>query len=167
MFIYIHILPYYCNWFPCALKVYLCYTVVEVLCMVGCLNFTLLQFLDLIFLNIYTVFIYCLPDGNPVFFMSQPLSGRDIYNCSVTHVRNSEIKQLRLLLFAMLWDIDLIFAMWVYNDKLQIKITFRSGPMIFGRVMALGLWNLVKYLVVTTYFRYVWRYWLGVWYMSV
>jgi hypothetical protein len=27
----------------------------------------------------------------------------------------------------------------VYNDKLQIKLTFRSGPKIFGRVMALGL----------------------------
>jgi hypothetical protein len=42
------------------------------------------------------------------------------------------------LYFAMLWDIDLIFDMWVYNDKLQIKCTFRSGPMIFGRVMALN-----------------------------
>ena len=52
---------------------------------------------------------------------------------SVTHFRNSEIKQLSL------GDIDLIFGMWVYNDELQIKITFRSGPMIFGRVMALGL----------------------------
>jgi len=27
----------------------------------------------------------------------------------------------------------------VYNDELQIKFIFRSGPMIFGRVMALGL----------------------------
>ena len=43
------------------------------------------------------------------------------------------------LFFAMLWDIDLIFGMWVYSDKLQIKFTFRSGPIIFGRVMALGL----------------------------
>jgi hypothetical protein len=48
----------------------------------------------------------------------------------------------------------------VYNDDLQFKFTFRSGPMIFGRVMALGLWNFVKYLVVTTFFRYAWRYWL-------
>ena len=51
----------------------------------------------------------------------------------------------------MLWDIDLIFGqMYVgvlYIDKLQIKFTFRSGPMIFGRIMALGLWNLAKYLV--------------------
>jgi len=39
----------------------------------------------------------------------------------------------------MLGDIDLIIGMWVYNDKLQIKLTFHSGPMIFGRVMALGL----------------------------
>ena len=72
-------------------------------------------------------------------------------------VRNSEIKQLRPLFFAMLWDIDLIFGMWVYK--------LRSGSMIFGWVMALGLWNLVKYLVVTTFFRYAWRYWLdfGIW----
>jgi hypothetical protein len=56
-----------------------------------------------------------------------------------------EIKQLWPLFPAMLWDIDLIFGTWVYNDKLQIKFTFRSGPMIFGRVM----WNKVmttKYL---------------------
>jgi hypothetical protein len=85
---------------------------------------------------------------------------------SVTHVRNSEMKQLWPLFFAMLWDIDLIFGMWVYNDKLQIKFMFRCS-MIFGRIMALGLWNLIKYLVVTTFFRYAWRYWLGFWYMSV
>jgi hypothetical protein len=51
---------------------------------------------------------------------------------------------------AMLGDIDLIFGIWVYNDELQIKFTFRPGPMIFGRIMALGLWNLAIYLVVTT-----------------
>jgi hypothetical protein len=33
----------------------------------------------------------------------------------------------------------LIFGIWVYNDELLIKFTFRSGTMIFGRVMALGL----------------------------
>ena len=38
----------------------------------------------------------------------------------------------------MLGDIDLIFGIWVYNDELQIKFTFRSGPIIFGRVMVLG-----------------------------
>jgi hypothetical protein len=78
---------------------------------------------------------------------------------SVTHVRNSEIKQLLTLFFAMLWDIDLIFGMWVYSDKLQIEFTFRSGPMIMAR----GLWNLAKYLVVTTFFHYAWRYWFLVW----
>jgi hypothetical protein len=26
----------------------------------------------------------------------------------------------------------------MYNDELQIKFTFRSGPIIFGRVMVLG-----------------------------
>ena len=45
--------------------------------------------------------------------------------------------------------------MWVYNDKLQIKFTFRSGPMIFGQVMALGLRNFAKYLVVTLFFTMV------------
>ena len=58
----------------------------------------------------------------------------------------------------MLGDIDLIFGMCMYNDKLQIKFTFRCGPMIFGRVMALGLGNLPKYLVVTTLFHYDLRY---------
>jgi hypothetical protein len=48
-----------------------------------------------------------------------------------------------------------------------LKIPYDTGPMIFGRVMAVGLWNLAKYLVVTTFFRYAWRYWLDVWYMSV
>jgi hypothetical protein len=41
--------------------------------------------------------------------------------------------------FTMLGDIDLIFGIYVYNDELQIKFTFRSGPMIVGLVMALGL----------------------------
>ena len=43
------------------------------------------------------------------------------------------------LFFAMLGEIDLMFGIRVYSDELQIKFTFRSGPMIFGRVMALGL----------------------------
>jgi hypothetical protein len=95
---------------------------------------------------------------------------------SVTHVRNSEIKQLSPLFFAMFeqriiipcfWDVDFIFGIWVYNDKLQIKLTFRSGPMIFGRVMVLGLWNLAKYLVVTTFFGYELRYWFDFWHENV
>jgi hypothetical protein len=55
----------------------------------------------------------------------------------------------------MLWDIDLLFGMRVYSDKLQIEYTFRSGPMIFGRVMALGLWNLAKtyYASFELYYR--------------
>jgi hypothetical protein len=36
----------------------------------------------------------------------------------------------------MLGDIDLMFGILVYNDELQIKCTFRSDPMISGRVMA-------------------------------
>ena len=72
------------------------------------------------------------------FIMSPPLSDRDIY--SVIHVCNSEIKLLRPLFFAMLLVIDLIFGMCVYNDKLQIKFTFRCGPMIFGRVLDFEIW---------------------------
>jgi hypothetical protein len=64
----------------------------------------------------------------------------------------------------MLGDIDLMFGIWVYNDELQVKFTFRSGPMIFGRVKALGLRNLAKYLVVTTLFHYDLRYWLDFWF---
>ena len=71
---------------------------------------------------------------------------------SVTHVRNSEIKQMSPLFSAMLWDIDLIFGMWVYNHKLQIKFEIRSGWMIFGQLTVVGLWNLTIYLVVTTFF---------------
>jgi hypothetical protein len=74
---------------------------------------------------------------------------------------------LSLLFFTMLGDIDLMFGIWVYNDELQIKFTFHSGPMIFGRFMALGLWNLAKYLVVSTLFHYDLRYWLDFWYESV
>jgi len=43
----------------------------------------------------------------------------------------------------MLGDIDLIFGIWMYNDELQIKFTFSSGPMIFGQLTAVELCNLV------------------------
>ena len=51
--------------------------------------------------------------------------------------------------FAMFGDIDLMFGIWVYNDELQIKITFRSCPMILGRAMVLGLWNVANILEPT------------------
>ena len=60
--------------------------------------------------------------------MSRPVAG----TYSVAHVRNSEIKQLSPLFFVMIWDIDLIFGMWMYrymyNDKLrdQIYVSFLS-----------------------------------------
>ena len=65
------------------------------------------------------------------------------------------VSSLTVLVFAIHGDIDLIFGIWVYlwYDELQIKFTFHSGPMVFGRIMALGLWNLAKYLVVTTLFH--------------
>jgi hypothetical protein len=34
--------------------------------------------------------------------------------------------------FTMIWDIDLIFGMWVYNVELLIKFEFRSDWMILG-----------------------------------
>jgi hypothetical protein len=34
--------------------------------------------------------------------------------------------------FTMLGDIDLIVGIQVYNDEIQIKFTFHSGPIIFG-----------------------------------
>jgi hypothetical protein len=49
---------------------------------------------------------------------------------SVAHVRNSEINSCDHFFSVMLWDIDLIFGMWVYNDKLQISFAFRSSPWI-------------------------------------
>ena len=54
------------------------------------------------------------------------------------------------LFFAMIWDIDLIFGMRVYNHRLFINFEICSGWMIFGQLTAVGLWNLAKYLVVTT-----------------
>ena len=53
----------------------------------------------------------------------------------------------------MIWDIDLIFGMTmrVYNHKLQINFEIHFGWMIFGQLTAVGLWNLAKYLVVTTF----------------
>ena len=59
----------------------------------------------------------------------------------------------------MIWDNDLIFGMRVYNHKLQINFEICSGSMIFGQLTAVGLWNLAKYLVVTTLFHYDLRYW--------
>ena len=52
----------------------------------------------------------------------------------------------------MIWDIDLIFGMWVYNHKLQINFEIHSGWMSFCKLTAFGLWNLAKYLVVSTVF---------------
>jgi hypothetical protein len=38
--------------------------------------------------------------------------------------------------------------------------------MIFGQLTAIGLWNLAKYLVVTTFFHYDLRYRLDFWYVN-
>ena len=74
---------------------------------------------------------------------------------------------LSLLYFTMIWDVDLIFGMRVYNHKLQINFEIHSGWMIFGQLTAVGLWKLAKYIVVTTLFHYDLRYWLDIWYVGV
>jgi hypothetical protein len=66
------------------------------------------------------------------------------------------------------WIYLLEFGIWVYNDELQIKFTFHPGSMIFGRVMALGLWNFAKYLVVSPlYFTMIWYAVLLFWYECI
>jgi hypothetical protein len=52
----------------------------------------------------------------------------------------------------MIWDIDLLFGMRIYNNNLQIIFEIHSDWMIFGQLTAVGHWNLAKYLVVTTFF---------------
>ena len=54
--------------------------------------------------------------------------------------------------FPLWFEILTWFLVWVYNDKLQINFEIHSGWMIFGQLAAVGLWNLTKYLIVTTYF---------------
>jgi hypothetical protein len=43
------------------------------------------------------------------------------------------------LYFTMIWDIDLIFGIWVYNHKVQIKFEIRSGWMICGQLIAVDM----------------------------
>jgi hypothetical protein len=38
----------------------------------------------------------------------------------------------------MLWDIDLIFDTWNYNDELQIKFSFCSYWIILANLLSLG-----------------------------
>ena len=52
----------------------------------------------------------------------------------------------------VLWDIDLIFGMWLYLDESQFKVEFCTGRMIFGWVMALELVFFFRFLVVRTFF---------------
>ena len=43
--------------------------------------------------------------------------------------------------FYLLWDIDLIFGMWLYLDELQFKCEFRSSRMIFW--LSYGPWTCI------------------------
>ena len=69
--------------------------------------------------------------------------------------------------FTMIWNIDLNFGMRVYIHKLQMNFEILSGWMIFGQFTVVGLWHLGKYLVVTTLFHYVLKYWIDFWHDSL
>ena len=58
-------------------------------------------------------------------------------------------------LFYVLWDIDLIFGMWLYLDDLHFK--FKLWP--------LNLYVLFKLLVFLTCFWRLMRYWFDIWYI--
>ena len=61
--------------------------------------------------------------------------------------------------FSLCFD-DLIFGMWVYSYKLQIKFTFRSGPVIFWP--SCDPWTLKFGQIFSChhFLRHAWRYWL-------
>ena len=66
----------------------------------------------------------------------------------VTHIRNFEMKQLSSLVFSLCFEILTWYLVCeCVKLRYKIKFAFNSGLMIFGRVMALGLWNVAKYLV--------------------
>ena len=65
-------------------------------------------------------------------------SGRMIFGWMALELFFSNFK-LSGLFFHVLWNIDLIFGMWLYLDELQLNLEFRSGRMIFSWVMALEL----------------------------
>jgi hypothetical protein len=69
--------------------------------------------------------------------------------------------------FEVLWDIDLIFGMWLYLDELQFKFEFRSIRMLFGWVMALELVFFVQILNCPGIFWRPLRYWLDIWYVAI
>ena len=54
--------------------------------------------------------------------------------------------------FFLLEDIDLIFGLLFYHDKLQIKFKFCSGLMVLCRVMVLGLKKFTKIISFPHYF---------------
>jgi hypothetical protein len=81
--------------------------------------------------------------------MFPPLSGGDIKNnIDVINV-DSMLNTLMSCLtnpnvlspfdITMIWGIDLVFGLRVYNDKLQINFEIHSGWMIFGQLTAVGL----------------------------
>ena len=58
--------------------------------------------------------------------------------------------------------IKLLVALMNYRSSLH----FVPVQWFLAELLSLD-WNLAKYLVVTTFFRYVWRYWLDFWYESL
>ena len=68
---------------------------------------------------------------------------------------------ISLLHYDLIYWLD--FLVCVYNHKLQINFEIRSSWMIFCQLTVVGFWNSATYLVVTTFFHYDLRYWLGMW----
>jgi hypothetical protein len=79
----------------------------------------------------------------------------------------SNFKLSGIFLTNVLWDIDLIFGMWLYLVELQFKFEFCSGRMIFGWVMTLELVFFVQILSCPGLFWRPLRYWLDIWYVAI
>ena len=64
--------------------------------------------------------------------------------------------------FFPLGDIDLICGIWVHSDQLQIKFTFRSGPMIFGILQTwhTHLWHQHIFDMTLTFVYFTWHLYL-------
>ena len=65
--------------------------------------------------------------------------------------------------FFPLGDIDLICGIWVHSDQLQIKFTFRSGPMIFGilQIWHTHLWHQhISEMTSSFFFYFTWHLYL-------
>jgi hypothetical protein len=73
--------------------------------------------------------------------ISQSIAKKSGDNCFI-----SEMRTWVTIKIIVLWDIDLIFGLWVYNNKLQIQFSFSFVPVqwFLAESCALRLWKLAK-----------------------